>query len=75
MIPPRIANGVIVLVSIVFAINFGAQFVIPSYKPDPYIYGVFMTLVGGSFALKHPGRTTPEPPAPKREKVSGGDRG
>lgn len=52
MIPKALANAIIVLVSIAFAMNFGAVFIVPGWRPDPYIYGIFMTVVGGSFALR-----------------------
>ncbi|MGH3986346.1 MAG: hypothetical protein ACRDTZ_03390 [Pseudonocardiaceae bacterium] len=52
MIPQWISNVIVVLVSGVFAVNFGAQFILQSWQPDPYIYGIFMTVVGGSFALR-----------------------
>jgi hypothetical protein len=42
---------IIYLVSGVWAVNFGAGFVVDGYKPDQAINGIFMAIVGGLFAL------------------------
>jgi hypothetical protein len=42
---------IIYLVSGVWAVNFGAGFVVEGYKPDQAINGIFMAIVGGLFAL------------------------
>ncbi|MGH3993500.1 MAG: hypothetical protein ACRDSN_13690 [Pseudonocardiaceae bacterium] len=49
-------NGIIITVTAIFVINFVAQFVIPGYRPDPAVYGIFMGIVGGAFALRGKGR-------------------
>lgn len=51
MLPKALASAIIVLVSTVWTLNFGLQFLIPTYHPDVTLNGVFMTLVGGAFAL------------------------
>ena len=52
MIPRPLANGIIVLVSIVWAVNFFIQFLVPTYQPDITLNGVFMAVVGGAIALQ-----------------------
>lgn len=44
-------NGLIVLVSLVWAANFGASLAVPGYTSDASIHAVFMATVGGLFAL------------------------
>lgn len=51
-LPTWLATTIIIVVTIAFAINFGAQFMPGStYSPDPAIYGVFMGIVGAAFGL------------------------
>lgn len=52
MITPRIANAVIVTVTIVWVCAFVLSVFVPEYRPDPQIHFVFMSIVGGSMALK-----------------------
>lgn len=52
MLNERLANGVIVLVSLVWATNFAAGLLVDDYKPDQAINAIFMAIVGGTFALK-----------------------
>lgn len=52
MINKRLGNVVIVLVCVIWAANFGAQFIVTDYKPDPTINMIFMGIVGGLFALQ-----------------------
>lgn len=59
MIPQWLSNAVVMVVSGIFAVNFGAQFLLKTWQPDPYIYGVFMTIVGGSFALRRSDKSEP----------------
>lgn len=51
MIPGPLAHGVIILVCLVWAVNFAAPFVIQSYVSDPQLNVVFMSIVGGALAL------------------------
>ena len=51
MLPRPLASAIIVLVSLIWALNFIAQFFIPEYKPDVTLNGVFMCIVGGALAL------------------------
>lgn len=54
MIPKRLASGIVVLVSAVWAANFMAQFFVASYEPDVMINSIFMAIVGGALALSRP---------------------
>lgn len=51
MIDPKLKNGIIVVVTGVWAINFLAGLVVKSYEPDQAINAIFMAIVGGLFAL------------------------
>lgn len=51
MIDETTRRVIIYLVSGVWAVNFGAGFVVDGYKPDQAINGIFMAIVGGLFAL------------------------
>lgn len=78
-LPPILANAVVALVSLVWAGNFVAGVLLPTYRGDPALNFVFMTIVGGALALRGDGagsasglaarlgaalRPPPEPPAP-----------
>lgn len=52
MISPKLANLVIVVVTCVWVVSFGASLVSGSYRPDPQINVIFMAIVGGAMALK-----------------------
>lgn len=62
MLSERLANAVIVLVCSVWAVNFGARFIVPDYAPQESINAIFMAIVGGTFALKAKGGGPPKPP-------------
>lgn len=47
----RVRNAIIAVVTAVWAANFTAGLVLPSYESDPTIHAVFMSIVGGLFAL------------------------
>jgi hypothetical protein len=51
VIPKPLATAIIVVVTIVWAINFGAQFIVDNYESDVAINGIFMAVVGGALAL------------------------
>ncbi len=51
MIDPRLKNGIIIVVTSVWAVNFLAGLLIKSYEPDQAINAIFMAIVGGLFAL------------------------
>lgn len=51
MIPRPLATAIIVVVTLVWAVNFAAQFVVEDYSPDVAINGIFMAVVGGALAL------------------------
>lgn len=52
MLPKALANVVVVLVSVVWAVNFAAPLFVANYTADPQLNLVFMTIVGGALALK-----------------------
>lgn len=78
MINKRLGNVVIVLICVIWAANFGAQFIVADYKPDPTINMIFMGIVGGLFALQHrrsgDGATNNEIRPGQEEEDTGGDR-
>ena len=75
MINKRLGNVVIVLICVIWAANFGAQFVVSDYKPDPTINMIFMGIVGGLFALQHrrSNGDNSESNASQEEEDAGGD--
>lgn len=60
MLPKPLATAIVVLVTLVWVANFIAQFVIPEYKPDPFINTIFAALVGGALALSKKGESIKE---------------
>jgi hypothetical protein len=56
VIPKPLATVIIVLVTVVWAVNFAAQFVVDQYQPDVAINGIFMAVVGGALALSRGGK-------------------
>lgn len=52
MLNERVANAIIIVVTIVWAVNFAARFVVAEYQPQESINAIFMAIVGGVFALK-----------------------
>ena len=52
MLNERLANVVIGVVTLVWATNFGARFVVHDYQSSETINAIFMAIVGGVFALK-----------------------
>ena len=55
MLSERLANLVIIVVTLVWATNFGARFFISDYQSSETINAIFMAIVGGVFALKAKG--------------------
>jgi len=51
VISPRLRDGVIVLVCVVWATNFLAGLFIDDYESSEAINAIFMGIVGGLFAL------------------------
>jgi hypothetical protein len=58
VIPRPVASAIIVLVTIVWAANFVAQFLVEGYEPDVAINGI----VGAALAFSRKGNQ-PQPPA------------
>jgi hypothetical protein len=52
VITPKIANAVIVVVTVVWVCSFVVSILVPEYRADPQINVIFMGIVGGSLALK-----------------------
>lgn len=48
----RLATVIIVVVTLVWVVNFFARFVVPGYQPSEAINGIFMAIVGSIFAFK-----------------------
>lgn len=63
MIPKRLVTAIVVLISVVFTINYGAQFVVTGYQPDPAITAVFGAIVGTALALSRRDNNGPGPGA------------
>lgn len=55
MLPKPLASTIISIVTIIWAADFVAQFVVAEYKSSPTISGVFMAIVGGALALSRKG--------------------
>lgn len=70
MINQRLGYAVIVLICVIWAANFAAQFLVANYKPDPTINMIFMGIVGGLFALQS--RKTNNRESNDREETGGG---
>lgn len=51
MINPKLKNGIIIVVTAIWATNFIAGLVVKTYEPDQAINAIFMGIVGGLFAL------------------------
>jgi hypothetical protein len=60
VIPKSLSNIIVVLISIVWAANFFAQFAVSGYHPDASINGVFGAVVGGALALSKKSNTSKE---------------
>ena len=67
MLPKPLATAIIVIVTIVWAINFGAQFIVTDYSPDVAINGIFMAVVGGALALSRRDNKNGEDPSPNED--------
>jgi hypothetical protein len=53
LIPRRLATAIIAVVCVVWAANFAAQFIVPGYKLDSAIDGIFIATVGGALTLSY----------------------
>jgi hypothetical protein len=51
VISERTRTAVIATVTVIWAVNFGAGFVVEDYEADQAINAIFMAIVGGLFAL------------------------
>lgn len=57
MLDPKIKNGIIIVVTLVWATNFVSGLFLKGYEPDQTINAIFMAIVGGLFALGGRGNT------------------
>lgn len=65
LLPKPLAYAIMGLVTLVWAVNFAAQFFVEGYTSDPLIHGIFMGIVGGAIALSRKAGNSPgEGPAP-----------
>lgn len=62
LLPRPVASAIIIVVTVVWAMNFLLQFVVENYKSDVAINGIFMGIVGGALALSRKGDPPPAPP-------------
>ena len=75
MLPRPLATAIIVIVTLVWAVNFAAQFIVADYSSDVAINGIFMAIVGGALALSRrgdgpgTGEAPPEEEDPEPAKV------
>lgn len=54
-LPEPLAYGIIIVVTVVWVVNFAATVLIPGYSDSIQIHLLFGTIVGASFALKRDG--------------------
>lgn len=80
-LPKPVAYAIMGLVTLVWAVNFGAQFFVKDYQVDTMVHWIFMLVVGGMMGLsklpafpKMP--EIPQPPAdpPKPPEVVPGPK-
>jgi hypothetical protein len=62
LLPRPVASAIVIVVTVVWALNFALQFVVADYKSDVAINGIFMAIVGGAIALSRKGDPPPPPP-------------
>lgn len=51
VIPDRLRNALLIVITTVWVVNFGAALVVPDYNPSESINAVFTVIVGALFAL------------------------
>lgn len=52
MINPKLANVIIVVVTVVWVASFIVSVTVAEYRADPQVNAIFMGIVGGSVYLK-----------------------
>lgn len=63
MLPKPLTYGILILITAVWAANFGATLFIPSYESDAYIHVIFMGTVGLLLGLgQRPSNGDPDAP-------------
>jgi hypothetical protein len=72
MLPKPLASAIIILVSVIWALNFFMQFLVTTYHPDITLNGIFMGIVGGALALSRKDKDEP-PRGGTRHKADGED--
>lgn len=58
-LPTWLASSIVAGVTLIWAMNFLAQFVVDGWEPDVSINGVFMAVVGAALALGRGGGDQP----------------
>lgn len=71
MLPKPLASAIIILVSVIWALNFFMQFLVTTYHPDITLNGIFMGIVGGALALSR--KDKDDPPKGRRKAEDDGD--
>lgn len=71
MLPKPLASAIIILVSVIWALNFFMQFLVTTYHPDITLNGIFMGIVGGALALSR--KDKDDPPNGRRDAEDDGD--
>lgn len=59
MLPQWLANGVVIMMSGAFVVNFLGQFVVHTWAPDPYVYGLCGATLPVALGLRRPAGTPP----------------
>jgi hypothetical protein len=50
LMPPRIANFILIVVTVVWVVSFAMSLISQTYHPDPQINVIFMGIVGAAWA-------------------------
>ncbi len=78
MLSKGLSSAIVLLVCLVWTVNFFARFFISAYEPNPAIDGIFATIIGGAFALsrsrKNNGNGGGESQAPLAARLLGLDK-
>jgi hypothetical protein len=64
VLPKPLAAGIVSLVTLVWLLNFGAQFFVTNYQVDGWVHTIFLSVVGGALAFS---RNDNRPPPPTEE--------
>ena len=74
MLPPPLVWFVVGVTTTLWAANLIAGMLPLDYQPDPYVHGVYMTVVGGALALRRRNEHSEvRPPPAKKPRLAEGD--